>query len=583
LPTFSADDRKDRRSLAYPPGQAVGTEGRESEAGEGPLLRWFLAGYVLIPVLLIYLASFLTPLFHVRYTFTYSAPFYVLVAAGLAWLWRRWRPAMLLSLAVLVVLSGVSIYAYHSDFPYASDDHRGATRFLADRWRPGDAVLINAGYVYTAVVYYWNGDPIAWRGRLVSGQDLRSMPIPEAQPRGAASFVVGHGPEVSRGPMMLQIGTVDGAPSLGWGQPDSDFYAMTREDTAKALAKVFADFYRVWVYRCYDTVTDPDGFIRRWLGEHGTPFEDQVFAGESQCRVQGFLTGRDRLAGATQVLDVAQADGSLTLAASSADPLAKVGGPLDVTLVWRVGAVPADDRILFCGLFDGAGERWAQADERPLGSLYPVANWPEGALVRTPVRMSLPAGTPPGRYRLEVGWYRFVDGQPVWLPWTEGDRLLLGEVEVAAPDDWESLPLPPLATLIGVTVGDQVRLVGLDAVTLEGHPGEAVHLELLWQALQDKPGPGLVVLQVIDDAGRVLAEAAAAPAGGRVPFASLAAGQLVRDRRSLVLPLGLPPGTYNLVLGRQRADRTWLPVRRGLFPLGSKIPLATLRVTLEKP
>jgi hypothetical protein len=75
----------------------------------------------------------------------------------------------------------------------------------------------------------------------------------------------------------------------------------------------------------------------------------------------------------------------------------------------------------------------------------------------------------------------------------------------------------------------------------------------------------------------VLAEAASAPVTGRAPFVALAAGQTVRDPVSFALPGELAPGVYNLVLGRRRPDGVWLPVKRGLFPLGSTYPLATVR------
>jgi hypothetical protein len=93
--------------------------------------------------------------------------------------------------------------------------------------------------------------------------------------------------------------------------------------------------------------------------------------------------------------------------------------------VWSVEAPPGDDWILFAGLFDETGLRWAQADERAPGSRYPPQAWPTGAVVRTPLRLAVPPDTPPGRYRLELGWYRFVDGQPVWLLWSAGERLVL--------------------------------------------------------------------------------------------------------------------------------------------------------------
>jgi mannosyltransferase len=532
-------------------------------------LPWLLAGALSLPVLLIYLASYLTPLYHVRYVFTYSTPFYILVAAGLAWLRQRWRPALWFGLAVIVAFSGISIRAYYADPLYANDDHRAATRFLAERWRPGDAILVNAGYAYTALLTYWDGEPIGWHGRLVGDSVVDSV---------SDLGQVAHGQ-----PLVFETGTVDGGASLGWGDPGSDFYAMSWPDTSHALGDLFAAFDRVWVYRIYDTVTDPAGLIRRWLDEHGTPFEDQVFTGESQLRVQGFLTGRDPLADGGRPLDAALADGSLRLlAVEGGQQTVPVGGALDVPLVWQVGSPAGDDWILFAGLFDEDGRRWAQADERPLGSLFPPAAWPRGATLRTPLQVLVPAGTPPGPYRLEVGWYHFVDGQPLWLPWTAGDRLDLGEVEVVAPADWWALPSPVVAHPLDVTIGQGVRLLGFDAPLLQAEPGETLPIDLFWQALQDRPEPGPAVLQLADDAGHVRASSSSAPVGGRAAFVALEAGQVVRDPRSLTVPATLAPGVYDLLVGRQRPDGIWLPVRRGLWALGPTYPLATVRV-LDPP
>jgi hypothetical protein len=530
---------------------------REEHRSGGFSLAWLLAGYVFIPVLLIYLTSLVTPLYHVRYVFTYSTAFYIVVALGLAWLGQQWRSALWLGLAVIVAFSGFSIYAYHTDLQHASDDHRAAARFLAEQWRPGDAILVNAGYAYTAPLIYWDGEPIAWRDRLLND----------------------YGEARDQGPVVLQSGTVDGDPSLGWGDPASDFYAMSWAETQAALARLFTDFDRVWVYRIYDTVTDPDGLVRRWLDEQGTQFEDRIFTGESQLRVQGFLTGREPQGVASQPLDAFLADGSLQLlGATLQQPQVEVGGALDLALIWGVESPLDDDVTLFAGLFDEAGQRWAQADERPLGSLYAPSVWPEDGVVRTPLRIRVPPGTPPGPYALEVGWYRFVDGQPVWLPWESGERLVLGGATVVAPGQWAALPLPVVAHPVNVAMGDGVRFLGFDAPTLEGHPGDRLQLDLFWQALQDAPESGLAVLQLGDDTGNVLAETSSAPVGGRTPFASLEAGQVLRDPRSFELTGTLAPGVYNLALGRRQPDGTWLPVRRGPVPLGSTYPLATVRV-----
>jgi hypothetical protein len=258
---------------------------------------------------------------------------------------------------------------------------------------------------------------------------------------------------------------------------------------------------------------------------------------------------------------------------------AEVGGPLYLAPVWQVeGGLPRD-AVLFAGLFDAGGRRWAQADERPLGSLYPPAEWPPGGLVRTPLRLDVPAGTPPGAYRLEVGWYVFEEGQPRWLPWAGGVRLDLGAVDVAAPaGGWAALARPDTAYGAGVTLGRGVRLLGFDAPGLEARAGQSLEVDLYWQATAREPAPAPAVLWLVDGQGGVVFEEASAPAGGLAPFAGLAAGQVVRDPRPVALPPGLAPGVYDLYLGRRRPDGTWLPVARGPFRLGHAYPLATVRV-----
>lgn len=530
------------------------------KAGVGSA-RWLLIGYVTLPLLLIYLASFITPLYHVRYAFTFSTPFYVVVGAGVAWLLDRWRLVGWFMFVVVTVSSGVSLHAYHTDARFASDDHRAAVQFLMDEWRPGDAILVNAGYAYTALVTYWEGEPIACRGRLVGDSE-------------------GEKGESGRdAPVVVQAGSVDGAPSLGWGDPDSDFYAMSRAETADALGRLFAHFDRVWVYRIYDTVTDPDGFIRLWLEEHGTPFYDQVFTGEAGLRVQGFLTTRDPLSGVNVPLYEQLADGSLQLLASTPLPLeVPVGGDLDLALVWQVGSPPAEDATFFAGLFDETGQRWAQTDEHPMGPLYLARNWQVGSKVRMPFRIQVPPGTPPGIYSLAVGWYRFEDGWPVWVPWQSAELLQLGQVEVVAPADWEALARPSSTYSAGVEIGEGVRLLGFDVESFDTQPGGVVRLDIVWLALTDSPTDAPAVFRLEDDTGQLLAEVAAAPVGGRVPFSSLKAGQTLRDRVTLALPENMAYGVYDLSVSRRGDNGSWLTVRRGLLPLGSYYPLATIRV-----
>jgi len=236
---------------------------------QAPLL---LVAYAFVSPLLIYLASLITPLYHVRYVFTYAPAFYVLLGAGLAWLARRVWPLAAAAALVLLVGSAFSVYELHTNPRYAADDFRAAISYIAERWRPGDAVLINAGYAYPGFLYYYD-HPIAERIRLSDYQPAQ----------GSSSFALA-------GPLLLSTGTIDGDPDLGWGDPESDFYATSRAETTAALERMTQTFPRIWMLRIYDTVTDPEGFIRDWLVTNTTPFEDKPFSGESFMRVQGFMS-----------------------------------------------------------------------------------------------------------------------------------------------------------------------------------------------------------------------------------------------------------------------------------------------------
>ena len=220
------------------------------------------------PLALILLVSLVTPLYHVRYLFTYSPAFYVVMAAGLAWLLRRSKVVFAVALGVWLAAAGVTLHAYWHDPAYRADDHRAAVRYVREHWRPGDVVLVNAGWPYTALTTYWDG-PIATRSRLTG-----DLPAAPDDPNALVMVTTGH---------------VDGDPGLGWGDPRSDFFAMPADAAREQIAALYDRFERVWQYRIYDTVNDPAGQVRGWLAENGQLSDDQVFAGEANLRVQGFV------------------------------------------------------------------------------------------------------------------------------------------------------------------------------------------------------------------------------------------------------------------------------------------------------
>lgn len=513
-------------------------------------------------LLLIFLFSYVTPLYHVRYTFTYAPPFLIVVGAGLASV----RPRLLSSGALLgfFVAGAVSLRAFWYSPVYVADDHRAAVQFLAERWRPGDVILVNAGYAYPALVTYWP-EGIGWRGRLTDPSWQKA--------------------DSKKGALLLQTGTVDGAPSLGWGSPMSDFYAMPRSEAEAALAEVFARAPRVWVYRIYDTVTDPNGALRAWLDAHGREFEDQVFAGEANLRVQGWLTHPEGIANMPPEARRIEATLGSILALADVEgiePSLQAGDPLDAVLFWRVEKRIAANLATSLRLVGQDNENWAQVDEWPLGSLMPASVWPPGSIVRQPVRLTVPEGMPPGEYELQLAVYDPANGA-VLNP-SAGERavpgvgLRLGQVTVTASEGQDCAGWPrPRATF-----GD-LRLERAEVAPETYRAGGRLPLALYWRSCphgKTAVESYEVILRLRDARGRIVAEKQGPFVGGRYPSSSWPAGVEVRDRHSLALPGNLPTGTYRLAVGlkRQRDGQEETARHWGVLPVGREVEVARVKV-----
>ncbi len=380
------------------------TEHRQQTADDRPLSTvhhpLFLLGYTFLPLALIYAFSLWKPLYHVRYMFIYAPAFYILLAIGI---WRiansKWRVANLelritnyelritkiAVYAILLLLALTSLYSANSFWfspRYADDDLRGAVRYLSERWRPGDAILINAGYTYPAFVYY-SDLPIAWRGRLTNYQLL---------PPGDGAVV-------------LQTGSIGGAANLGWGSPDSDFYATTADETRAALDRAFTAHPRVWMLRLYDTVVDPDGVIRDYLAMRGRIIDDAVFAGEANARVQGYLTTRAPLTTLPSSLirrEVVLGNRIALLGFEANAATARAGAPFDFTLYWQAREPLNVDARVYIGLFAEDGRVIAASEEMPLGNALGTSRWARGEVYREPARLMIPANVPPGNYSVRI-------------------------------------------------------------------------------------------------------------------------------------------------------------------------------------
>jgi 4-amino-4-deoxy-L-arabinose transferase-like glycosyltransferase len=157
------------------------------------------------------------------------------------------------------------------------------------------------------------------------------------------------------------------------------------------------------------------------------------------------------------------------------------GQPLIVTLYWRVLATPPANRFVYLRLVDAQGRVWAKTDSPPVMGLWPVSRWQPEMLVEDAQELPIPPGTPPGLYRLEVGWYDPASGQPLSAsgqPLGQGGGLLLGEVQLG----WQSLTAPAdLPHMTDTRLAPNARLVGYDAPPATATSGDLLSIHLVWR------------------------------------------------------------------------------------------------------
>lgn len=135
---------------------------------------------------------------------------------------------------------------------------------------------------------------------------------------------------------------------------------------------------------------------------------------------------------------LARANGQRRVAVWQEPLIVRPGDDIRVRLTWTALYPPDDNWKVFVHLIDGGNHVIAQQDAPPLGGAFPTflwfPKWVPGQTVVDPYRLTVPPGTPPGDYMIEVGMYGFMTSQRA--PFFDeagnlsGDRFILGMVRV---------------------------------------------------------------------------------------------------------------------------------------------------------
>jgi mannosyltransferase len=205
---------------------------------------WVLLCWLFVPLLAFFLITLRRPMFTTRYLIFVLPAYLLLLAAGVVAVGRRSRPLAVLSLAALLGLNGLGLWA-QTHTPLKTD-FRAATYHVIDRLAPGDLVLFQIPYGRHSFDYYVE----RW-------SDLHSGTLPPTFASPA-------------------VGTSDSG-SYHWAEGLYTNAGMTPGEAAQQMADLTAGSPVVWLVATETSMWDMRGLVQSWLDEHATLADQAEF------------------------------------------------------------------------------------------------------------------------------------------------------------------------------------------------------------------------------------------------------------------------------------------------------------------
>ncbi len=483
--------------------------------------------YLFIPLLLGYGVNLIFPFSppYFERTLLLAAPAYWLFsAAGLVWLWQRQRLLAGSFALALLLITAISLFSFYRLPRYPDEDYRSLLKDIAARATPADTLL--ASYQWQLGYYY--------------------AYLPDPHPQFYA------------------------VPGWGEGWAGEAGQSRRRQD----LADILADSSRLW-FPAHQTL----GHL--WEDEAETTLAD---LGYPALLVWYSPQTKLTLAGAARrpQLDAPAANfaNRLSLMGASLGSGSYEAGrsivPVDLT--WRKETNLDSPYRVSLRLADAAGRTWAIRDSTPRAGQVDFTDLAVGAPLADRHGLLVPAGAPPGSYRLWLSLRQIETDRPLDL-WDAsgqpaGPELLLGEVAVVDPSPPVSPAALPIQVNLNADFGAAARLVGYSLGDGPFKAGETLPLTLFWESLAANPGRLTTQIQLLDSAGQTALIYERAPLR---PTDQWQRGTLLRDPYDIPLPPTLPPGQYRLVAALIGPDGASLPVG------GDKqLPLTTLTI-IDRP
>ena len=497
-----------------------------------------------VPLLAVYAITSRYPKFAERYLIIISPAFYLVLARGLAALYElgqslagRWAAAggATVALTGLVALgagalSASATWGVYYGPEWAKDDHRGAIAVIQAQGRPGDLIVLTRN-TYQSFLYYYHGD-LPWYG------------FDAASPGGT---------------------------------PDE-------REVAERLAPLVRGHTRVWHLLWQEEVTDATQTVAGLLRKSGrqVPLGLQ-FTG---VRLNLYEMPPDVVIGAEpdRPLAVNYENGLRLLGYDLKSAQVRPGEMADLSFYWEATRQLGEDIGLSLALRDQQGLYWGTDGQRISGHYLPPSRWPLKRLVRSGCPLTVPWGTPPGRYTLELNVHLTPSlrelarvepsGQPV------GTRLDVGQLTVTpagqstAPTLAQmAIPLARDELLHDGRGAESMRLLGQGALPEEVPQGGGFDFSLYWER-GVASGADLQVMVELSavQTRQVLLQALIST----YPTSQWTAGERLRGQYRLLVPADLPSGEYEVRLSIAAGGPGQVV---GWANGGNRISLGRLRVT----
>jgi len=337
---------------------------------------------LVIPVVAMWVAGTTKPEF-LKFLLVAVPPLCLVAGSGSWWAWNKiasgnlkklLRIVVAISLALVILGTGRSLYNMYFDSQYARADYRGLIARIIVEAHPKSAIVVNAANQWEVVTYYYPDSDLVF-------------PIPA-------------------------------------GYPDPSVI----DDELREIA---ADFDRIYAIFWAEAERDPNRLVERWLDENAFKARDE-WVGD--VRFVTYAIPAENPAGIGTQLDLPVGEVIKLIGYTRSDDRLVPGDIYQLSLFWMAEEKVDKRYKVFLHLVDQEGQIVSQRDSEPGGGLALTTTWQPGKLVTDNHGIYIPPDTPPGKYTLFVGLYDIADASqrlPILVDGSLVDALPLAQITVS--------------------------------------------------------------------------------------------------------------------------------------------------------